>query len=68
MEVHIGILSHTVSTMRQRRGREKEAKRGAAERERGRKGNGKNGGATGAGRNDGQKHVHVRMEARPYEY
>ena len=69
MEVHIGILSHTVSTMRQRRGREKEAKRGAAERERGRKGNGKNGAGASAGhRNDGQKHVHVRMEARPYDY
>ena len=69
MEVHIGILSHTVSTMRLRRGREKEAKRGAAERERGRKGNGKNGsGATGGHRNEGQKHVHVRMEARPYDY
>ena len=71
MEVHIGILSHTVSTMRLRRGREKEAKRGAAERERGRKGNGKNGGGAlggGGGRNDGQKHVHVRMEARPYDY
>ena len=69
MEVHIGILSHTVSTMRQRRGREKEAKRGAAERERGRKGNGKSGNAAGGGqRSEGQKHVHVRMEARPYDY
>ena len=69
MEVHIGILSHTVSTMRQRRGREKEARRGAAERERGRKGNGKSGPAAAAGqRAEGQKHVHVRMEARPYDY
>ena len=69
MEVHIGILSHTVSSMRLRRGREKEAKRGAAERERGRKGNGKSGsGASGGRKSDGQKHVHVRMEARPYDY
>ena len=59
MEVRIGIMSQSVSAIRQRRQREKERQKGKEERERGRKGNGK-------------QHAHVRMDsAKPpvrYEY